>query len=73
MQGTTRGVVNVVDIILGLVVLIAIMVTAPYWYKFTDMAAAEADPLSTLLLQLIVPTLVVGLLISMGVSARGAG
>lgn len=71
MHSNTRAVTNPVDIILSLVVLVGIMVTAPYYYEFTAMAASEAGPLSTLLLQLIVPTLILGLLISVGVSARG--
>lgn len=72
MQGThSRGVVDVVDVLLSFIVLVGLMVTAPYYYHFTEMAAAEADPLSTLLLRLIVPFLFIGLIVSVGVSARG--
>lgn len=73
MQGQTRAAVNLVDVILGLGVLIATLVMAPFIYTFTGMAAGEADPLSALLLQLIVPVLFLSLIVSIGVSARGGG
>lgn len=69
----SRGVVDFVDVWLTLTVLVGLMVTAPYYYAFTGMASAEADPFSSLLLQLIVPFLFLGLIVSIGVSARGGG
>lgn len=69
----TRGVVDIVDVWLSLAVLVGLLVTAPYYYTFTGMASQEADPFSSLLLQLIVPMLFLGLIVSVGVSARGGG
>lgn len=66
-----RGAINAVDVILGLGVLVALMVLAPVIYTFTGWVAPEVDPLSRLLLQLVVPVLFIGLIVSFGVSARG--
>lgn len=65
-----RGAVNIVDIILGMALLVGIIVLAPVIYQFIGMATAEADPFTSLVLQLTVPTLFIGFIISMGVSAR---
>jgi hypothetical protein len=65
-----RGRVQLVDVILTFFALVAILVTSPYWTKFTGMMASEADPFTRLLLQLAVPLLLIALLLSVGVSAR---
>lgn len=70
MDGHDRAAVNLADVILSFAVLVGLLVLAPYFYFFQGMAAAEADPLSTLLLQLVVPVLFLGLIVSVGVSAR---
>lgn len=66
-----RGALNVVDVLLGLFVLVGLMVLAPVIYTFTSWVSPEVDPLSRLLLQLVVPLLYIGLIVSLGVSARG--
>lgn len=66
-----RARVNLVDVIMGFLVLVALMVLAPFFYKFIAMVSGEADPLSALLLQLFVPFLFIALIVSLGVSARG--
>mgnify|MGYP006293616479 CR=1 FL=1 len=67
---TDRGAVEIVDIILGFGVLVALMATYPIWNKFINMVAGEADPFTAVLLRLVFPSLVLGFFISMGVSAR---
>ena len=66
----TRGAITLVDVILGVAVLVATLALAPILYQFIGMASAEADPLTGLVLQLAVPVLILGVVISMGVSAR---
>lgn len=70
---TSRGQMKLVDVIMAGVVMVVILVTAPVWYTFADMAAADADPFSALLMRLIVPSLLLALAISAGVSARRRG
>lgn len=65
-----RAAVNLVDAVMTFFVLAGILTLAPIFYRFIDMAAAEADPFSSLLLQLVVPLLFITLLLSVGVSAR---
>lgn len=65
-----RAAVQLVDVILMLIVVVSIVVTAPFYYAFTAMAAANADPFSALLLRLVVPLMILAAIISIGVSAR---
>lgn len=67
-----RGAVQLVDAVLTFVVLVAFLVTAPFFYKFIGMASDAADPFSSLLLQLLVPMILIAVIISVGVSARRA-
>lgn len=68
-----RGRVQLVDVIMGVVVLVAVLVMAPWLYEFIGMMAGEADPFSRLVLQLLVPSLLIAVVISVGVSARRGG
>ena len=68
-----RAQVQLVDVVMGFLVLVAIISTYPFWRRFIGMVSGEADPFSTLLLQLAVPFLVLALIISVGVSARQGG
>lgn len=65
-----RAKVQLVDVALAFFVLVAMLALGPYYYKFVGMASTDADPFSSLLLQLILPTMYIGLVISIGVSAR---
>lgn len=65
-----RGQVQLTDVIAGLLVLVALLTLAPFFYTFIGMASAEADPFTRTLMQLIVPVMFVGLVISIAVSAR---
>lgn len=62
--------IQIVDAILSFVVLISIIVLAPVLFEFSAMLQTEADPLSSLVLSLVVPLFIVALVISAGISAR---
>lgn len=69
----TRAAISIVDVILGLTMLVAMIALSPVLYKFIGMASSQTDPFTRLLLQLALPLLFVGLIVSMGISAqRGA-
>lgn len=67
-----RAAVSLVDVLLTFFVLVGLLVLAPNYYKFIDMVSAEADPFSSILLQMVVPLLFIALIVSVGVSARGS-
>lgn len=69
---TDRGAVALTDIIIAAVVVIAGVATSPVYYELIGPIAAEADPFSQLMLQLVVPSIFMGTIISIGVSARRA-
>ena len=69
----SRGAVQLVDVMLTFFVLVAILATAPFWVEFQGMVLPYADGLSELLLLLMLPLLLLGLIVSVGVSARGGG
>lgn len=65
-----RGAIEVVDVTMGAILTVGIIALAPIYYKFIGMASSEADPFSSLLLQLIPPFLWILLIVSLGRSAR---
>ncbi|RDZ65975.1 hypothetical protein C5B90_06405 [Haloferax sp. Atlit-12N] len=65
-----RAELQLVDAVMGFFVLVAILALAPFTYQFIGMVSAESDPLTALLMQLIPPLLLIGLVVSIGVSAR---
>jgi hypothetical protein len=75
MNGTqsSRGQVQLVDVMMTFFVLVAILATAPFWSEFQSMVVPHADGLSELLLQLALPILFLALIVSVGVSARRGG
>jgi hypothetical protein len=64
--------VQLTDVVITGVVSVAAYALAPVYYSMIDLIVAEADPLSALLLELVVPMLFLGIVISLGVSARRA-
>jgi len=62
--------VQISDVIIIAVVSIAMIALAPVYYDLIERITLAADPLSALLLQLIIPLIFLGLVISIGVSAR---
>jgi hypothetical protein len=69
----SRAQLQIVDVVLTFIVLVAALVTAPFMYQFIGMVTSEADPFTTVVLQLVPPLIIVGLIISVGVSARSRG
>jgi len=65
-----RGKVQLTDVVIAAVVSIASYALAPVYYDMIGVITADADPLSELMLQLVVPFLFLGIIISVGVSAR---
>lgn len=68
-----RGKVTIVTAILTFATLAGLLALAPYYYHFIGLVSAEADPLTSMLLQLVVPVLFLGVIVSVGVSALGGG
>jgi hypothetical protein len=65
-----RGKVQMTDVFMALMLIVAFVVTAPIWFKATAMVSGSADPFSALLLQLAPALLVIAVIVSVGVSAR---
>ena len=65
-----RARVHVPDAVMAAAVSVAILGTAPVYYDLISMLSTESGPLGTLLLELVVPFMLVGVIISVGVSAR---
>lgn len=68
-----RGRVQITDVLLTLLVVVGLIVTAPLYYKFIGMVSAQADPFTSLVLQLVVPLLFISVIVGAGASARRAG
>lgn len=65
-----RAAISYVDTVLTFGTLVMIAAVAPLFFTVYDMADGVADPLTTALLNLAVPLLIIGLIVSMGVAAR---
>lgn len=63
-----RGKVNLVTVMMTFFSLVAIIALAPTIYKFIGMVSSEADPFTSLLLQLTPPLLFLALILSVGKS-----
>lgn len=72
MRGDDRGKVQLSDAIIGVATIAGIGACAPLYYDLIVPLSSEAGPLSALLLELVVPSLILGMIISVGVSARRA-
>jgi hypothetical protein len=70
-MGESRAQVQLTGVVLGFLTLVALIALAPFFYEFSGMASSAADPFSALLLRLSFPLLLVALILSVGVSARG--
>lgn len=66
----TRAAVQLVDAIMAFVILVALVALAPIFFEFQAMVESSADPLSGLILTLVVPAFIIAMLVSIGVSAR---
>lgn len=65
-----RGRVQTPDVLVGAVTAVAVAAASPAIYDLAGDLAAEAGPLGGLLLDLVVPMLFVGIIVSVSVSAR---
>lgn len=65
-----RAAMSYVDVILTFSVLVMIAVVAPMIFNIYEMVQGVADPLTVALIALLVPMLIIGLVVSMGVAAR---
>lgn len=70
MRRDTRARINYVDVIMTVATLVALMATLPWWTDIVDLIQSEADPLTSTLAGLVIPLVIIGLILSMGVSAR---
>lgn len=65
-----RGRVQYVDVVLAFATLVAFIAVAPWLNSALDMAAGVLPPLSSTLLRLTFSLFVIGMIVSLGVSAR---
>lgn len=65
-----RGAISYVDTVLTFATLAMIAMVAPLLFTIYDYIQGVADPLTSALLALAVPLLIIGLIISMGNAAR---
>lgn len=61
---------TITDGIITFVTMVALLALSPLFFEFATLVQSEADPLSGMVLSLVVPLLFVAILISVGVSAR---
>jgi len=73
MREDTRGRVQYVDIVLSFANLVAFVAIAPWVYQAVAMATDAVDPLSSVLMQLMLPIFVIAMIVSVGISARTRG
>jgi uncharacterized membrane protein YozB (DUF420 family) len=66
-----RARVQYVDVILAFSSLVAFIAIAPWVYGAIEMAVDVLPPLSSTLIRLSLSIFVIGLIVSMGVSAKG--
>lgn len=57
------------DVVVGAATFAAVVGVAPAIYEVAGPLGSAGDPLSALLLELLVPALLIGIIVSLGVSA----
>lgn len=72
LRTDTRARIGYVDVVIGFATLVAFATVSPWMYTLIDMADDHVDPLTGVLLALVVPLILISLLLSMGVSARSS-
>jgi len=65
-----RGRIGYVDAVLAFATFVAFAVVSQWIFQIISMLRSEVDPLTSVLVGLLVPMLLIGLLYSVGVSAR---
>ena len=61
---------TITDGIITFITMVALLALSPIFFEFATIVQNEADPLSGLILSIVVPLFFVAILISVGVSAR---
>lgn len=70
MHGDTRARIGYVDVILTFATFAALAIISPFLMRVIEMLRDQVDPLTSVLLGLLLPLFAIGILYSMGVSAR---
>lgn len=70
MRRDTRARIGYVDVILTFATFAALAIISPFLTRIIDMLRSQVDPLTSVLVGLLLPLFVLALLYSMGVSAR---
>jgi len=65
-----RARINYTDVVLGFATFVSFAVVAPWVETVIGMLRSQADPLTSVLVGLVLPLLLISLLYSLGVSAR---
>jgi len=65
-----RARIGYVDVILAFATFVAFATISDWIFRIIDMLRDQVDPLTSVLVGLLVPMLLIGLLYSVGVSAR---
>lgn len=65
-----RAAISYIDVVMTFATLVMIGVVGPMLFNVYGMAQSVVDPLTAALFALVVPSLIIGLIISMGVAAR---
>lgn len=73
MSALDRGQVQMPDIVIGFLMLVGVIVLFPVFDEFMRLISASAGPFTSLILRLIIPAFILGLILSIGVSARRGG
>lgn len=61
---------TITDGIITFVTMVALLALSPIFFEFATIVQGSADPLSGMILSIVVPLFMVAILISVGVSAR---
>lgn len=64
-----RAKVHVTDVVIAVAVFIATIRIAPILYDLMDPVQANADPFSLALMQLVIPSIFIAIILSIGISA----
>jgi len=65
-----RGRIGYVDVVLATATFVAFATISDWIYRIIDMLRQQVDPLTSVLVGLLVPMLLIGILYSLGVSAK---
>jgi len=65
-----RGRIGYVDVVLAFATFVAFATISDWIYRIIDMLRQQVDPLTSVLVGLLVPMLLIGILYSLGVSAK---